>query len=170
MEILNALGTAAPIVAPEGKSAPKAAKRNNVPAILARKSLAGKWQKPGAPPKTVLGLTVNRKRGAFTKADIYAFNGETISMLTITKRIKALKKAGELVKMAEKAKHEGPGKPQDLYNFDLSKGVPKKQRKTRKDKGTSVPDLPVVIPEPAAPVAPAPVVEAPAPAPVEPAV
>jgi hypothetical protein len=174
MKILNTSGTMAPLVAVEGQVAPKATKAVT---ILARKSLQGEWKKPGAPPKDVIGLmTKNRKRGAFTKQNIYDLNGATVSMLTITKRIKDLRKAEQLVKMAEHAKHEGPGRPQEQFNFDLTKAAPKKTR-GRPRKVTPAPE-PVVVPAEAPAAAPvqapeaAPVAPAPeqAPAQVEPAV
>ena len=83
----NTNGTLAPVVAIEGNVAPKATKRIATPVIARRQVLQGKHKKTGAPRLPVIGLTVNRKRGAFTKADIFAANGMTISMLTITHRI-----------------------------------------------------------------------------------
>jgi hypothetical protein len=171
MKILNTSGTMAPLVAVEGQVAPKATKAVT---ILARKSLQGEWKKPGAPPKDVIGLTKNRKRGAFTKQNIYDLNGATVSMLTITKRIKDLRKAEQLVKMAEHAKHEGPGRPPELFNFDLSKEDPAKRGRgrPRKVKPETAPVVPAENP-PAAPVQdpeavpPVPALE---PAPVEAAV
>jgi len=160
MDTQNTNGTTLPVVNVEGQVAPKATKRIATPVIARRKVLQGKHLKIGAPRLPVIGLTVNRKRGAFTKADIFAANGETISMLTITHRITDLKKAGELCKMAEKAKHTGPGKPADQFSFDLTKAAPKKGRKGK----TATATAPVVAAEPEGPPAQAPV-EAPAPAP-----
>jgi hypothetical protein len=154
MKILNTSGTMAPLVAVEGQVAPKATKAVT---ILARKSLQGEWKKPGAPPKDVIGLTKNRKRGAFTKQNIYDLNGATVSMLTITKRIKDLRKAEQLVKMAEHAKHEGPGRPQEQFNFDLTKAAPKKTR-GRPRKVTPAPE-PAVVPAEAPAAAPVPAIE-----------
>ena len=101
METINTDTVTAPVVVAETETVTVAVNKTAV--IIARKSLIGKWKKPGAPPKEVIGLSKNRKRGAFTKADIFDMNGQTICMLTITKRIKQLRKAGELVKMAEAA-------------------------------------------------------------------
>src|ERR1035437_4773534 len=158
----NTSGTMGPAVLIEGQVAPKATKAVT---ILARKSLQGEWKKPGAPPKDVIGLTKNRKRGAFTKQNIYDLNGATVSMLTITKRIKDLRKAEQLVKMAEHAKHEGPGRPQEQFNFDLTKAAPKKTR-GRPRKVTPAPE-PAVVPAEAPAAAPVQAPEAPAPAPVQ---
>ena len=66
-------------------------------------------------PKPIIGLTVNRHRGDFTIADIFTANGQTVSMLTIMKRIRELRKAGELKKVgmttAQDVRSEG------IYSF-----------------------------------------------------
>ena len=151
-----------PVVAVEGPDAPKATKTITV---ARRKVLQGKHKQIGAPRLDVIGLTKNRKRGAFTKQDIFDLNGQTISPLTITHRIADLCKANELVLMTEKAKHTGPGRPKEQFNFDLTKAAPKKSRKG-KGKGKTE-TAPVVPTEPQPAEAPAP---EPAPAPAETAV
>jgi len=138
--------------------APKAARQAKAVTITARKSLMGKWNKVGAPPKPIIGLTVNRARGKFTKFDIFERNQRTVSLLTINNRLKSLIKAKELCKTAETMAADGPGRPAYLYSFDLSLAAPKRTRKARKTVAAE-PTTPAVVETPA----PA-VVETPAPA------
>lgn len=176
----TAVAVEQPVVAAEQNATPAAPKATKAPrtapTIVARKSLMGKWKKVGAPPKPIIGLTVNKARGKFTKFDIFERNGRTVSLLTINNRLKTLIKAKELVKTAETMKIEGPGRPAYLYSFDLTLAAPKRTRKGRKTAQTET--APVVAAETPAPVmaetpapvvaeAPAPAVEAPAPAVVE---
>ena len=152
----------APVV--HAEITPKAEKSAKV--IIARKSLMGKWKKVGAPPKPIIGLTVNRARGKFTKFDIFERNGRTVSLLTINNRLKTLIKAKELCKTAETMAVDGPGRPPYLYSFDLTLAAAK--RTGRKNRKVAA-EAPVVAAEtPAAPAETlAPAIETPAPAAVE---
>lgn len=141
--------------------------------IARRKVLTGQHKITGAPKLPVLGLTKNPRKGPFTLRDIFAQNGETISLLTIKKRKADLMKAGQLVidSVAAKRQHEGHGRPPQYFNFDLTQGTvkTKKSRKTTKANAPIVVAAePAPIEPPAAEPAPAvveqPVVPAPAPA------
>lgn len=166
--MLNQIQTTevAPVVAAEIHTQPKATRKASLPVVVRRKVLQGKHKQPGAPRLEILGLHKNRRRGAFTKHDIFDANGQTISMLTITKRIGDLRKAGELVKMAKSIKHIGPGRPPEFFNFDKSQGEAKKSR-SRKVKAvdTTAPAEVAPADAPQAPQAPAPVAPEAAPVP-----
>ena len=120
----------------------------------ARKSLMGKWKQVGAPPKEIIGLSKSRSRGKFTKEQIFERNGQTVSLLTIDKRIKALVKARELVKLADTVKSDKPGRPAYCYTFDLSKAPAKKTRKGKAKTNVNTNENPAPI-EHTADVAPA---------------
>lgn len=173
----TAVAVETPVVAAEQNATPAAPKatrktRHDV-TITARKSLMGKWNKVGAPPKPIIGLTVNKARGKFTKFDIFERNGRTVSLLTINNRLKSLIKAKELCRTAETMKIEGPGRPAYLYSFDLTLAAPKRTRKGRKVAAETAPVVaaetpaPAVVETPAPVVAETPAVETPAPAAVE---
>lgn len=152
----NEIAGALPVVAAE---TPATATRIKAPVIAARKVQKGKCgHKAGAPLKTIIGLSNNRRKSAFTKRDIFDLNGQTISELCIDQRLKRLIKAKELVCLGQSAKVKGAGRPPLVYSFDLSKAPAKKGKKA---KAVAAETAPVVGPE-AAP--------APAQAPVEAAV
>jgi predicted ArsR family transcriptional regulator len=56
--------------------------------------------------------------------DIFNMNGQTVSKLTIIKRIAKLRKARELVKMAKTAKTKGAGRPPELFSFEKKTAKP----------------------------------------------
>ena len=106
-----------------------AVKANKKAVIPARKVKAGKCgHSVGAPLKEIIGLSNNRRRGLFSKKDIFESNGQTISSLCITQRIARMIKAKELFKAVEKAKSTGSGRPAELFTFDATKAEAKSKK------------------------------------------
>lgn len=151
METKETTNTAAAPVEVAEKS-----KRNNtrkaIPTIARRRVMTGQHKKTGAPKLEIIGLHVKKVRGPFTRQMIFDLNGQTISIMTISKRINEMKEAGQLVKMSKPIVNTTMGKPANRYNFDLSQGevTKPKAKKVRKVKAEAV-ELP-----PAQPVEPAP--------------
>ena len=144
---------------------PVVAIKAKAPVIIARKVMKGKCgDKAGAPLKAIVGLSVNKRRGVFTKRDIFEQNGQTVSELCIDMRLKRLQKAKELVCLGSGAKVKGAGRPPLRYTFDLSKAPAKKGRKTTAEA------IPTVAVETAAVVHAEPVAATPAPEVAAPAV
>ena len=128
-------------VAAETNETPVTAIKAKAPTIVARKVQKGKCgHKAGAPLKPIIGLSSNKRRGAFTKRDIFEMNGQTISELCIDQRLKRLQKAKELVCLGSGAKVNGAGRPPLRYTFDMSKAQAKKGRKTT---ATAIPTVAV---------------------------
>lgn len=154
-ETTNAVAAPADVVASQKSKK----RRKALPTIERRRVLAGEHKKQGAPKLQVVGLHVHRFKGPFTRSDVFDRNGQTISMLTIKKRIDELIAAGQLVKMARSLVNlDGHcGRRPERFNFDTTQGEVKKKR-ARKAKTVAAE---VVAPsEPVAP-APAPAVEVP---------
>lgn len=138
-------------------------KASTLPTIARRKVMTGQHKKTGAPKLEIIGLHAKRLHGPFTRKDLFDLNGQTISMLTIKKRVEELKQAGKLVQMAKSLVNGSHhGRPAVRFNFDLTQGEVikpkvKRTRKVRSDAGTHVPDVeiaPAAV-EPAAPIVPA---------------
>lgn len=146
----NKTAGAMPVVAAE---TPATATRIKAPTIVARKVKKGKCgHKAGAPLKDIIGLSVNKRRGSFTKRDIFEANGQTISELCIDQRLKRLQKAKELVCLGQAAKVKGAGRPPLIYSFDLTKAAAKKGKKAKAVAAET--PAPVVAPEAAPAQAP----------------
>ena len=145
----------------------KSTKRN----ARTRKSLKGKWNHIGAPPKST-----KWPARPFTMEKLFAVNSKGPNaqcQLSLRNKVDERVAAGELIELkSKKQAHGGVGRPKAVFvlatNFDAAK-MEKADKKAKTPKAKK-PTVAVVTPTPAtapAPVVAAPVASSAAPAPVE---
>ena len=110
-------------VAPAAAPARKSRKSRKAVTVKRRKVLAGQHKRPGAPKLEIIGLHTKRVKDDFTKKDIFELNGETISLLTIAKRIDDLFVEQKLARIPKQFNWTGHGRPPLKWTFDLTAGV-----------------------------------------------
>lgn len=113
-------------------------KGKGVATVARRKVQTGKKGSHGAPKLELIGLHVKRAKGPFTKKDIFDLNAQSVSLITITKRIKELIADGKCVKMGRSLVNTSlTGKRPDRYSFDLSDAAYVKPKKVRTQKAVA---------------------------------